>query len=250
MDTSFLYVPENRLLIIVGNFGSGKTEVSVNLALALAESHPVQIVDLDIVNPYFRCREAREEMEARGIRVVYPQGEYHSADLPIILPEVRGVLAAKEGFVILDVGGDDLGARVLSSLADLLEDREYTMLQVINTRRPFTRDVEGCLKIKAEIEAASRLSVTGFIANTHLMDETVEATILEGLEVAGSAAKAAGVALGITCLTPFTNKCLPRFCAGAAVSAIAGEGGFAGGRLTGNPHSSQAAVSSTGTRTT
>jgi hypothetical protein len=195
MVLPFQYQPKSRILIIVGNYGSGKTEVSVNLALRLAASHPVKIVDLDIVNPYFRCREAREVMENQGIQVIYPKGEFHSADLPIILPEVKGSLFSEEGFVIFDVGGDDVGARVLSSLAEYLEDHDYSMLQVINSRRPFTSDVEGCLKIKTEIESASRLRVTGLISNAHLMDETDGATIRKGLEVARGTADAAGLAL-------------------------------------------------------
>ncbi|MFH2000026.1 MAG: hypothetical protein ABIK28_10110, partial [Planctomycetota bacterium] len=105
MVLPFQYKPNAPLLIIVGNYGSGKTEVSVNLALALVATHAVKIVDMDIVNPYFRCREAREIMEAQGIRVIYPEGEFVSADLPIIVPEVKGSLFSKEGFVIFDVGG-------------------------------------------------------------------------------------------------------------------------------------------------
>lgn len=195
MSLPFSYVPENRLLIIVGNFGSGKTEVSVNLALRLIETHPVEIVDLDIVNPYFRCREAREEMEKAGIRVTYPKGEFHSADLPIILPEVKGSVVSQKGYVIFDVGGDDMGARVLSSLADILEERTFSMLQVINACRPFTQDLKGCLKIKAEIEAASRLKMTGVIANTHLMDETDRDVFLKGLDLAKTLAEESGLRL-------------------------------------------------------
>ncbi|MHC4943866.1 MAG: hypothetical protein ACYTG7_12690, partial [Planctomycetota bacterium] len=120
---------------------------------------------------------------------------FHSADLPIILPEVKGTLFSEEGFVIFDVGGDDIGARVLSSLAEHLEGQDYSMLQVINSRRPFTSDVKGCLKIKQEIESASRLKVTGLISNAHLMDETDRSTIREGLEVARKTAEAAGLAL-------------------------------------------------------
>jgi hypothetical protein len=198
----FRYLPKTRIVIIVGNFGSGKTEVSVNLALHLAQSHPVQIVDLDIVNPYFRCREAREEMEAHGIEVIYPKGDFHSADLPIILPEMKSTVAGKEGYLIFDVGGDDLGARVLSSLADIMVDQPYSMLQVINTSRPFTQDVEGCLKMKEEIEAASRLKVTGVIANTHLMEETDSATIRKGIDIAGAVAKRAGLSFEFGTIDP------------------------------------------------
>ena len=184
MDKNPEYVPEDRVVLIVGNYGSGKTEVAVNLAIRLAGRGQVSIADLDIVNPYFRCREARQEMEGFGIRVINPEGGYQSADLPIILPEVRGILQSDGGTVIFDVGGDDVGARVLSSLADVLASSRCTMLQVLNARRPFTETVEGCIKIGREIEAASRLRITGLVSNTHLLEETDLATVVEGLELA------------------------------------------------------------------
>jgi hypothetical protein len=193
MDETFAYQPPNRLTLVVGNYGSGKTEVAVNLAIRLAADHPVTIVDLDLVNPYFRCRESREEMEGKGIRVVYPRGEYHSADLPIVLPEVKGAICAEDGYTILDVGGDDVGARVLSSIAEAIAPRPYSMLQVINSRRPFTGDVEGCLRIREEIEAASRLKITGLISNSHLLEETAADTIREGIALAAEVAERAGI---------------------------------------------------------
>lgn len=175
------YRPTAPLLAIVGNYGSGKTEVAVNLALALAGNGPVRIVDLDVVNPYFRCREARAEMEAAGVRVIVPGGEYRSADLPIILPEIRGALATTEGTTILDVGGDDVGARALASLVDGVRGRPHEVLQVVNARRPFTGDAAGCRRIRREIEAAAHLPVTGLVSNTHLLEETDADTIREGL---------------------------------------------------------------------
>jgi hypothetical protein len=184
MDRNLEYSPQERIVLIVGNYGSGKTEVAVNLAIRLCEQRAVSVVDLDIVNPYFRCREAREEMEGFGIRVINPEGEYHAADLPIVLPEIRGAVLEGDGTLILDVGGDDAGARVLGSLVDVLSARSYTMLQVLNARRPFTETVEGCLKIRSEIEAASRLRITGLVSNTHLLDETDARTVLEGLRLA------------------------------------------------------------------
>ena len=185
------YLPEERVVLIVGNYGSGKTEVAVNLAIQLSERRDVSIADLDIVNPYFRCREARTEMERYGIRVINPDGDFEAADLPIILPEIRGAVLKGEGTLIFDVGGDDVGARVLSSLADVFEGRSCTVLQIINAKRPFTQDVEGCLKIKGEIEAASRLRVTGLVSNAHLLEETDAPTVIEGLELAREMGKAA-----------------------------------------------------------
>ncbi len=191
------YMPNERVLLIVGNYGSGKTEVAVNLAIRLAEREKVSIADLDIVNPYFRCREAREEMEGHGIRVINPSGEFQDADLPIILPEIRGGVRESAGPMILDVGGDDVGARVLSSLADVFGGTSYAMLQVLNARRPFTDTVDGCLTIKSEIEAASRLRVTGFVSNTHLLDETDAATVREGLDLAREVSQAADLPVSL-----------------------------------------------------
>ncbi len=191
MGTDFDYVPEKRVTLIVGNYGSGKTEVAVNLAIQLSDRQSVSIADLDLVNPYFRCREAREEMESFGIHVINPEGEYHAADLPIVLPEIRGAAKGGEGMLICDVGGDDVGARVLGSLADMFADGTYTMLQVVNAKRPFTETVEGCVKIKGEIEEASCLRVTGLVSNAHLLEETDTQTVVEGLRLTRDVGRAA-----------------------------------------------------------
>ncbi|UCE62197.1 MAG: hypothetical protein JSU63_10895 [Phycisphaerales bacterium] len=193
MSGELEYSPEHRVVLIVGNYGSGKTEVAVNLAIRLSQEQSVSIVDLDIVNPYFRCREVRGEMEETGIRVINPEGDYQAADLPIILPEIRGAVLDGRGVLICDVGGDDVGARVLSSLADVLLDRPCVMLQVLNAKRPFTETVEGCLRIRREIEAASRLRVTGLVSNTHLLDETDAGTVFDGLRLARDVEEASGL---------------------------------------------------------
>jgi len=178
--------PNDRLVMIVGNYGSGKTEVAVNLSLQLARAgRRVHIADLDIVNPYFRCRDARLLMEQHGIRVVVPPGAQAWADLPIILPEIRGMLHPAEGTItIFDVGGDDVGARALASFRTSLGEGEYELWQVINAKRPFTDTVEGCLAMQRAIERASRFSVTGLLVNSHLIDQTTTETVLDGWRLA------------------------------------------------------------------
>ncbi len=188
----------SHITIIVGNFGSGKSEVSVNLAMAMKAAHPnerVTIVDLDVVNPYFRCREAAEVMEKEGINVVYPKGEFRWADLPIILPEIKGLLERGDVRLLLDVGGDDIGAKALASLADRLKQGSYDMLFVLNPRRPFTQDAKGAMKIMGEIEETSGLKLTGLIVNTHLVDETTPDVITEGLKTARDVSKGAHIPL-------------------------------------------------------
>lgn len=181
--------------MVAGNYGSGKTEVAVNLAIALTgKEFQVSIADLDIVNPYFRCREARSLMEEHGIRVVVPPASLTWADLPIIVPEIKGMLQPPGNQVSLfDVGGDEVGARLLSSLVEPLGDSPYALWQVINSRRPFTDTLEGCLKMKAGIEKTSRLEVTGLVVNSHLMQETTPKVILEGYHLARRVSEQSGV---------------------------------------------------------
>jgi signal recognition particle GTPase len=189
-------VIEDRLIIIVGNFGSGKTEVAVNLAFYCRDQgSAVTIADLDVVNPYFRCREQKEAMEDVGIRVIVPEGDKRWADLPIILPEIKGMAEADDDACIriFDVGGDDVGATVLSSLREAIADRPYSLWQVVNTKRPFTDSVVGILAMKNAIEKKSRMSVNGFIANSHLMGDTTAGVILEGIEIAKKTAEKGGI---------------------------------------------------------
>ncbi len=194
-DVRDIVQPGERVIAIVGNYGSGKTEVSVNLSIQLARAgHAVQIADLDIVNPYFRCREAADHMAAHGVRVVVPSGAQAWADLPIILPELRGMLRPPDGTLSLfDVGGDDVGARSLASFRTSVRDGEYALWQVINVRRPFTDSVAGCLEMRRAIEAASRFRVTGWIANSHLIDHTTPQDILEGWQLAEAVSAASGL---------------------------------------------------------
>lgn len=181
---------DRRITIFVGHFGSGKTEIAVNAALRLArERATVALVDLDIVKPYFRSRAARDVVRAAGVQLIVPEGEHFHADLPIIVPQIRTLLRAGDGKVLMDAGGDDTGARVLGSLADVIRPSEVEHLLVLNFRRPFTETVDAALAMLAEIETSSRLRVTGLIANTHLMADTTLALVEEGFALARETAE-------------------------------------------------------------
>ena len=177
----------NGIVVVTGNYGSGKTEVSVNLALERrAKGIDVRLADLDLVNPYFRTREARHQLRRHGIEVILPREQYMAADLPILVREVAGALREQSGLVILDAGGDDAGATVLASLADRLRDLPVNMLQVVNPFRPFTESIAGCIAIKKQIEAASKMKMTGVVGNANLIDETLPEHIYDGYEFAAA----------------------------------------------------------------
>lgn len=184
------------IVIIVGAYGSGKTEVAVNLAAYMkARGTAVRLADLDLVNPYFRTREARVALNRLGIDVVLPPVQYMQADLPILTPEVSGMLRHPSGLTLLDVGGDDVGATVLAALADPLRGKAVQVLQVINPNRPYTDTVEGCLRIRSEIEAKAKMAITGIVGNANLMEETTEAHILAGYEFSKQVATTGNIPL-------------------------------------------------------
>jgi len=168
---------------IVGNYGSGKTEVSINLAVNRKQSGlDVRLADLDLVNPYFRTREARTVLAELGVEVILPPEQYLQADLPVLSPTIAGIIRKSNGLTLLDVGGDDAGAMVLASLADAFKDIEVQMLQVVNPLRPQTSTVAGCLKIRNDIEAAAKMTITGLIGNANLIEETSSEEIYSGYE--------------------------------------------------------------------
>jgi hypothetical protein len=170
-----------RVTVFVGHFGSGKTEIALNRALDLASAgEPVTIADLDVVKPYFRTRAAREILAASGIDLLAPTGANVHADLPIIVPQIRSHLRDGQRRMIMDVGGDDSGARVLGSLSDVVPRDDTECLLVLNFRRPSTPDPERAATMVREIEAVGRLPVDGLISNTHLMGETSLEVVLDG----------------------------------------------------------------------
>ena len=171
------------IVIIVGNYGSGKTEVSINLAVNQKRAGvDVKIADLDLVNPYFRTREAREPLLKLGIEVVMPEEKYLQADLPILSPAVAGLIRHPIDLTLIDAGGNDVGATVLAALADSFSNKRVRMLQVVNPFRPFTDTIDSCLKMREEIEKASKMTINGIIGNANLMDETSVDDIYNGYD--------------------------------------------------------------------
>jgi hypothetical protein len=182
--------------VLVGHFGAGKSEIAVNLAFGWrARGADVVVVDLDLVKPYFRSRLLRDEMDAQGIGLVVPQGAQFYADLPMLVPEARGAAAqARAGRrVVLDVGGADVGSRVLGSLPGLGDPARTDVLFVVNGNRPFAETPDAVVAMLREVECASRLRVTGLVANTHLIEETTPETVEVGVQLALAVAGRTGL---------------------------------------------------------
>ncbi|TZE81320.1 hypothetical protein [Calorimonas adulescens] len=184
-----------RLTVITGHFGSGKTEISINYAIELKKLvDKVALVDLDIVNPYFRSREERETLKQDyDVRVVCTEEEYMNADIPALSPEIYGVLQDKRWNTVVDLGGDDIGATALGMFNKYFQEEPYEMIFVVNVNRPFTSTKEGIIKRIRAIEKASRIKVTHLVNNTHLMDDTTIDDILNGYKVTEEVSRETGL---------------------------------------------------------
>ena len=175
-----------KITIITGHYGSGKTNVSVNLALELAsKGEKVTVVDLDIVNPYFRTADFKELFEEKGVTLVSSMYANTNLDIPAISFDVERI-ATEDGYLIIDVGGDDTGATALGRYHEpfMRFKDDIDMLYVINCYRYMTRFSEEALDLFYEIEEKARFKHTGIINNSNLGEMTTKETILDSLEFA------------------------------------------------------------------
>jgi hypothetical protein len=180
-------------MIFTGRFGSGKTEVSINYALLLAEgnnrSRPL-LIDLDLVTPYFRTRELVGRLAEDGVEVVTPAAVAQHLDTPAVTPQILGAMQQPTRPVVLDVGGDAQGARALGQFAAALEKLGYAMNFVVNPYRPFTDSVDGIAQAVAEIQGTSRLKATTLVSNPNLIRETTVDMVVSGHHLVEEAAEA------------------------------------------------------------
>ncbi len=175
---------ENRLIVVIGAYGSGKSEYAINLAKQLKQSgNEIILVDLDVVNPYFRSREVHDKFEEEGITVIAPIGEFKYADLPMLSPRIMGAVQNLGSTVILDVGGDPNGCRALTRYIKAIQKRGYEMHFVVNTKRPFTSNKIDIIKMLKTLEQASNLKITELISNVNLMEYTDKSIIEKGIDV-------------------------------------------------------------------
>ena len=189
-----------RITILCGHYGTGKTNVAVNYALALAAAgEAVTVADLDIVNPYFRTLDSANDLEAAGVRMICSRFANSNVDIPSLPPNLYAITDDKSRRVVIDVGGDDSGAMVLGRLAPAIRAEDsFAMWLVVNRYRPMTPDIPSTVEVMREIEAASGLPFAGIVNNSNLGEETTADTVLSSLDYAADLSAATGLPLVAT----------------------------------------------------
>lgn len=201
---------QKRLHIFCGHFGSGKTETAVNYAIKCAsEGDKVTIVDLDIVNPYFRTNDARKILEAHDIEVIAPEFANSNLDMPTVPGEIMRVFNNPGRKVIFDVGGDEDGAFALGRYCRYFEKEGYRLHLVVNKRRPLSETPEQICTLAEEIEKASRLKITDIINNTNIGKMTDCEVLSESVSCVEGAAKMLGVEVSYISGTEKVISALP-----------------------------------------
>lgn len=183
----------SRLTVVVGHFGSGKTELAVNLAVRLAErGHRTALADLDVVDPYFRSRECKALFDSCGIQLISSSQSCIDADVPSMPAEVTRLFDDETLYGVLDIGGDASGARVLARYRKRLAACGAQILCVLNANRPLTDTPEKATAYVRSIEAAVGLPINGLVNNTHLCDKTELEDVLVGARLAEQVSKQTG----------------------------------------------------------
>lgn len=189
-----------RLTLLCGHYGSGKTNLAVNLAFHLQELYGnVVVADLDIVNPYFRTKDSLEDFKSRGIELICSEYANTNVDIPALPANMYRLTADKNITAVIDVGGDDRGAYALGRLVpEIKEENNFEMLMVINGYRPLTPDAESTIEVMREIEAASGLKFTGLVNNSNIGEETTAQAVIDSMNYAYEVSKLSNLPIVMT----------------------------------------------------
>lgn len=189
-----------RLTLLCGHYGSGKTNVAVNMAFDLADRYEnIAVADLDIVNPYFRTKDSSADFDKRGIRLIASAYANSNVDIPALPQDMYALTDDRSIRAVIDVGGDDRGALALGRLTPaIVAEGDYDMLMVINKFRPLTPDAASTIEVMREIEAACRIRFTGLVNNSNLGAETTADDVIASRKYADEVAEMSGLPVVLT----------------------------------------------------
>ncbi len=190
-----------EIIVLIGNYGSGKTELALNFAFRAARRGKTLLIDLDMVNTYFRLTERRDLIDAREIRLISPNYVSTNVESLSLPADVSTAFHADWDTVVFDVGGDPAGATALGRFRSDFEGvrrNDLHVLNVVNVRRPMSGTGEKIIALMDELSEKSRLSVTGLINNTNLAVMTGPDELRDGYHTLREVSEKTGIPVSYT----------------------------------------------------
>ena len=186
--------------VLIGNFGSGKSELALNMAIRSANAgKKTVLVDLDLINPYFRSSDMTSTLSEHNITLKKPLYANTGVEAPSLPPDIYAVFIDENETVVFDVGGDPTGAIALGQYKrnfDALENLD--VLFVINPKRPLSATPEAVKELMDAVSSVSRLKVTGLINNSNLSNETSADDLIDGFHVIARVSEETGIPVKYT----------------------------------------------------
>ncbi|HWR22518.1 MAG TPA: hypothetical protein VN366_03495 [Feifaniaceae bacterium] len=190
-----------RVYVLLGNFGSGKTELAINFAVNAAQDSRTVLADLDVINPYFRSAERKAELESANVKLIHPVFAYSTVEVPALSPEVYSIFTDRYDTAVIDAGGDPSGAAALGQYKSnfvRLPEGALSVFLVVNPFRPFSATPGLVLDLMERLEARARLKITGLINNANLSTETEAEHLIAGYELLRAVAEASKIPVAYT----------------------------------------------------
>ena len=182
--------------VLLGSFGSGKSELALNMSIHAAKSGPCTLVDLDVINPYFRTSERGDILEPAGVELIMPPYALEKIEIMSLSARVYSAFTPGEGSVFFDIGGDHVGSIALGQYKpyfDKIPKENLHILFIVNPMRPTAADLESAYNVLYKIQFVSRLNVTGIVNNANLAGETEVENLVEGYALVKALSEKTGI---------------------------------------------------------
>ena len=182
--------------VLLGSFGSGKSELALNMSISAAKHGPCTLVDLDVINPYFRTSERGDVLTPAGVELIMPPYALEKIEIMSLSARVYSAFTPGEGSVFFDIGGDHVGSIALGQYKpyfDKIPDENKHILFIVNPLRPTAAEVDSAWAVLEKIQLVSRLSVTGLVNNGNLAGETDVEHLLQGYELVRGLSEKTGI---------------------------------------------------------
>lgn len=176
-----------KIVILIGNYCSCKTEIAMNMAmLSASQGKRTQVIDLDRINDYFRMSDHIQMLIDKCINVVSPSFVGKGLTQTVMPAQVASAFDSDWDLVIFDVGGDQAGALSLARYHQdfaALEPGQLEVYDIVNVFRPMSESPEKIIKLKGELEGFARQTVTGFVNNSNLLNYASADDLRQGYDI-------------------------------------------------------------------